>query len=134
MRKQRVFLALNELAVLASEPGIFALAYFVQGLTQVTNAMELVKQNLRLRSLGRLQGRVLKGLPHVHHRQPNPLALLLSQPPVEQVHTFFRTILASKPDGSSTDQVTHHNPVAVPLFDGYLVNADDLRPRRSHLP
>ena len=100
MRKQRVFLALAELAVLAGEPAYSLLRTLSKASPKWRSDVELVEQNLCLRSVVRLEGRVLKGLPQVHHRQPNPLALLLSQPLVEHVHTLFRMILAPKLNGS----------------------------------
>lgn len=71
--------------------------------------------------------RVLKSFPHIHHREPNMLCFLGSKPCIESVHTLFRTVAATKPNGAVAFQVTHHNPVRVSFTDRQLINADDLR-------
>jgi hypothetical protein len=48
-RQQRILLPLDELAVLPSQAGIFALSHLVQGLIEVPQDMKLVKQNRGVR-------------------------------------------------------------------------------------
>ena len=70
-------------------------------------------------------------MPHVHHRQTNPLALPLAQPVVELRHAGRRAILAAKPDRSASNQVAHHDPISMSFPDRDFVDADSLRPRRA---
>ena len=62
--KQRVLLAFDKLAVLAREPGIFALTHLVQRLPQMADHMELIEEDAGLRHM--LDRGVAKGFPHVH--------------------------------------------------------------------
>ena len=94
--------------------------------------VELVEQDARLRCVA--LGRVPKRLPHVHHGQANPRALLGSQPLEELVHAGLGAVLAAEPDRTPTFQIAHHDAVGVTLADRYLVDADDLRPGRSGTP
>ena len=88
--------------------------------------MELVEEDAGLRNMG--LGRGSKRLPHVHDSHSNTLTFPGSQPLEELVHARFGAILAAKPDGPRSYQVTHHDPVGVPLPDRDLVDADHLRP------
>src|SRR5215831_3485010 len=125
--EQGVLLAFDELAVLALEPGVFRLAHFVQGLAQVAQHVEFVEQAGRLRRMGRLEGGGAKGLPHVHNRQSDFVALLGSQLLVEQIHTGLRAIFAPEPEHPSALQVTHHDPVPVPLLDREFIDPNHSR-------
>ena len=68
-----------------------------------------------------------KRLPHVHHREPNARVLPLAQPGVELAHARLRAILAAKPDRTTTQEVTDHDPIGVTLPDRDLVNANHPR-------
>lgn len=54
--EQRVFLPLDVSAFLAAQPGVFTLSDFVERLSQMTQNMELVEENGRLRGMFRLEG------------------------------------------------------------------------------
>src|SRR6266571_4998099 len=125
--EQGILLAFDELAVLALEPGVFRLAHFVQGLAQVAQHVEFVEQDGRLRRMGRLEGGGAEGLPHVHDRQSDLVALLGSQLLVEQIPTGLRALFAPEPEYPSALQVTHHDPVLVPLLDREFINPDHSR-------
>jgi len=64
MRQQRVFLSLDELALLALKSRVLLLAHLVERLAQVSDHMELVEQNRCLRGVA--SRRITKGFPHVH--------------------------------------------------------------------
>src|SRR5258708_23504545 len=53
MREQGVFLSLDEAPIAATEPRVFALAYLVEGFSQVAHDVELVKQDRRVRRVRR---------------------------------------------------------------------------------
>ena len=136
MRQQRVLLALDEAPARARQPGILGLAHRIQGCTQVTQHVELVEQNGCVWRMFRLERGDAKRLPHVHHRQPDAVALRRTQPLVELVHARFRAVVATEPDRPSSFQVADHDAVGVPLADRDLVDPDHLRrrrPRPSHL-
>src|ERR1019366_4695207 len=99
VRQQCVLLAFNTLTMLARQAGIFALAYFVHGLTQMAEHMKLVEEDADVGNM--LQSGVAKGFPHVHDRQIDAPALLDSQLFEEQLHALLRPILATKPDRSA---------------------------------
>src|ERR1035438_365521 len=84
MREQRVFLALDERAMLAAQACELVLAHLIERLPEMANDMELVEQNRRLR--GVLSGRVAKRLPHVHHRQADPFGGLFAEKPIKLIH------------------------------------------------
>src|SRR4030042_5452697 len=96
----------------------------------MTHHMKLVKQNRRLG--GMLLGRVSKGLPHVHDRQSDSLALLRPQSRKEETQTRLRTVLAPKPNRPLPLQVADHNAVIVAFPNRNLVEAYHLRPRGPH--
>ncbi len=123
-RQQGVFLALDVTPLPVTEPGVLALADFVQCRTQVAHDVELVVQDRRLRRLP--PGRVVKWLPHVHHREPQAVALFRPQPGIKLVHRRLRTVLPAKPDRTSPHEVTHHDAVGVARADRDLINADHL--------
>src|SRR6266571_4071040 len=131
-RQQRVLLSLDEAPVLAREAGILALAHGVQSLTQVAQHVELVEEDAGLRGVA--LGRVPERLPHVHHSHANPRALVGPQPLEELVHAGLGAVLAPEPDGPLPDQIADHDPVAVPLLDRDLIDADHLRARPSRPP
>ena len=124
-REECVLLALDEAPVLAREAGLLALAHGVQGLAEVAQHVTLVEQDAGLWGVG--LGGVPERLPHVHHRHPNPRALLGPQPLEEFVHAGLGTILAPKPDRPLPDQVADHDPIDVSLLDRDLIDADHLR-------
>src|SRR6266481_3996141 len=68
-RQQRVFLALDEAALLPRQTRILALSHLIEGFAQVANDVELVEQDRGLRGVG--VGGVAKRLPHVHHGEPD---------------------------------------------------------------
>src|SRR6058998_211117 len=120
--QQSVFLAFDETTFGARQSGILALANVIQSFSQMPHNVEFVEQDGGLRSVA--SGRKPEWLPHVHHRQANPTTFLGPQPGVELRQAGFRTVLASKPDGPSAQQIAHDNPVSMPLADRYLVDAD----------
>ena len=75
--------------------------------------------------------RVAKRLPHVHHRQTDAMAFLVSQRGIELRHAGFRAILPAEPDRAMPDQVAHDDAVGVSLLDRDFVDANRLRPRRA---
>ena len=93
----------------------------------MSHHMKLIKENGYRGHI--LPRRVLKGLPHVHHRQLNLVRLLAPKPLVKPIHTLFRSILPAIPNGPSPSQITHHNPIPMPLPQCNLVNPDHPRPR-----
>ena len=113
------------------KPLVLALAHLVEGIAEVTDDVELVEQDVRLRCVLGLQRRRTERLPHVHHGQPDALAHRRSEALVELVHAGLGAVLATEPDGSSTLEVAHHNAVGVALLDGHLVDADHLGPRST---
>jgi len=123
-REQGVLLTLDVAPLFARESGVLALAYLIQRLAQVAHDVELVEQDGRLRRL--LPGRITKGLPHVHHRQANAPALLVSEPGIELRHARLRAVLAPEPDRAHPDQIAHHDAIGVPLADRDFVDADGL--------
>src|SRR6266511_1305128 len=54
-------------------------------------------------------------------------ALCLAQPGEELIQAGLGAVLAAKPDWPATQEVADDDPIAVPLPDRHLVNADDLR-------
>jgi hypothetical protein len=89
--------------------------------------VELVKQDRRLRRTR--EGGIAKRLPHIHHRQTNAPALLVSQPVIELRHARLRAVLATEPDRAVANQIAHHDAVGVALLDRDLVDADRLGAR-----
>src|SRR6266567_4083159 len=69
MREKRVLLALDETPILSRETRVLALADKVEGDAEVTQDMELVEEDARLRRM--VAGRGAEGLPHIHHRHPD---------------------------------------------------------------
>src|SRR5205807_874161 len=129
-RQQRVFLPLDVAPPATLQPGIFALANPIQGLTQMAHDMELVEQNRRLWRIG--IRRQTKWLPHVHHHQANARALPLAEPVVKLAHARLRTVLVAKPDRATAHEIADHDPVAVTFADRKLVDADHLRSGRAN--
>ena len=129
VRQQGVFLTLDVAALLAGQPGVFALADLVERLAQVAHDMELVEQDSRL---GRfLVGDIAKRFPHIHHRQANAFCLVFPEPIVKLAHTGLGAVLATEPDRSTPDQIADHDAVGMPLADRDLVDADGLGTRRA---
>ena len=73
-----------------------------------------------------LLGGGTKRLPHVHHRQTDALAFLVSQPGEELAHAGLGAVLAAEPDGTASDQIADHDTVGVALAHRDLVDADHL--------
>src|SRR5216683_1606152 len=69
MREERVFLALDEAPILSRETRVLALADEVEGDAEVSQDMELVEEDTRLRRM--VAGRGAERFPHVHHRHPD---------------------------------------------------------------
>ena len=88
--------------------------------------MELVVKDSSLR--GVLTGSLFKGFPHVHDRKPYPFDFLGSEPFIEEPQALLRTVGPTEPDGPPPLQIGDHDPVAVALTDGDLVNANRLGP------
>jgi hypothetical protein len=79
----------------------------------------------KIAAFGALSAVALRnGLPHVHHRQADALALLGAEPVVEQGHAGLGAIAASEPDRPPPIEVAHHDAVGVALADRDLVDAD----------
>src|SRR5947207_15775259 len=110
-RQQRIFLALDEAALLSRQARVLALSHLIESLAQVTNDVELVEQDRRLRRV-RIGG-VAKRLPHVHHGEPEALALLLAKPLITLGHAGFRPITAAEPDRPLANKVADHDPIIV---------------------
>ena len=68
MREERVLLALDEATILSRETRVLALADEVEGDAEVTQDMELVEEDARLRRMA--AGRGAERFPHIHHRHP----------------------------------------------------------------
>src|SRR5260370_33976165 len=83
-RQQRVFLALDEAALLPRQTRILALSHLIEGFAQVANDVELVEQDRGLRGVG--VGGVAKRLPHGHHGEPDARALLFAKPLIALRH------------------------------------------------
>ena len=66
MRQQGVLLALDVAPFLTGQSGVLALAYLIERLSEVTQDVELVEQDRRLRC-PLIRDRA-KRFPHVHHR------------------------------------------------------------------
>src|SRR5487761_2409344 len=128
-REQCVFLSFDVATILAAEPRVLALSYLVERFSQVAHDVELVKQDRGLRRTRK--GCIAKRLPHIHHRQPNATALLVSEPVIELRHARLRAILAAEPDRAMANQVAHHDAVGVALADRDLVDADRLGSGRA---
>ena len=78
--------------------------------------MEFVEQDGRIGSV--LLGGGTKGLPHVHDRQTDATALLLTQPGVELAHAFRGAVLTTEPDRPAANQVADHDAVGMAFPDG----------------
>src|SRR5262249_33706844 len=128
-RQQRILLPLDELTVLSAQAGIFAFPHLVQSFGEVTQHVELVEHNLGLRGMSSFERRGAKGLPHIHYRHANALALLGSQPRVEPIHTLLRPILSPEPEYAPPRQVADDDAVSMPLANRNLVDADALGAR-----
>ncbi len=123
--EERVALALDKGSVLRGHPCVLGPADLLHRVGQMTQDVELVEQNLRLRGLG--LHRVAKRLPHVHHRQPNPVGLLRPQVEKEPVQIGCGSARTADPDGTPALQVADDDPIRVALPDRQFIHADDLR-------
>src|SRR5215831_20830444 len=104
------------------EAGVFGHAHLVERLAEMAHDVKLVEQD---RGLWRLILRDVAGrLPHVHHGEPDFMALFRAQPIVERRHAGLGTIRATEPDRSIANQVADYDAIAVALADRDLVNAD----------
>src|SRR6516165_9202661 len=133
-RQQGVLLPLDVAAALPRQAGVFALADLIQRLLQMAQHVELVEDDQGLGGVPLLEGAVPERLPHVHDRQPDFRGLLGAQPGVEQVQAGLRAVRAAEPDRPAQQQVADDDPVAVPLADGNLIDADHRRRGRAGLP
>src|SRR6266566_485097 len=122
-------MALDEAPISAAETGVFGLANLVERLAEMTNDVELVEQDRRLR--GFVFRGVAEGLPHIHHGELDFSALFEPQPVVKRHHAGLGAIHAAKPDRPLTNQVADHDAIAVALADRDLVDADGSRPWRA---
>jgi hypothetical protein len=93
----------------------------------MSHHVKLIKENGHLGHV--LPRRFLKGLPHVHHGQPDLLRLLAPKPLVKPIQTLFGSILPSVPNGPPPLQIAHHNPIPMPLPQRNLVDPDHPRSR-----
>ena len=130
-RQQRVFLPLDEAALLSRQARVLALSHLIESFAQVANDVELVEQDCGLRGVG--IGGVAKRFPHVHHGEADSLAFLLAKPLITLSHAGFRAIAATEPDWSLANEVADYDPVVMPLADRDLVDADHRWPRSSRL-
>ncbi len=126
-----VLLSFDKATILPRNTCVLLLSHFVHSLPQVADDVELVVHDPRLGGMPSLQGRLAERLPHVHDSQPDSPALLRPEPGEELVQTVLGTVLAAKPDGTSPFEVANHDPIAVMLADGDLVDADDTRGRAT---
>src|SRR5712691_9849324 len=134
VRKEGVFLPLDEAAILSGEARVLALADQVEGHPEVAEDVELVEEDAGLRRM--VAGRGAKGFPHVHHGHANLPAFPRPQPGEERVQTRLGAIYASEPDRPLPDEIGHHDAIGVPLSEGDLVEPDDpgsQRPSSSQL-
>src|SRR5712692_3534529 len=134
MRQQGVPLPLDEAAILARQPGVLALAHLVHGLAQVTEHVELVVQEARLRCVAGLERRVAKRRPHIHHRQADFAAFAWSQPGEELIHARLGPVGATKPDRPAAQQVADDDAIGLSLANGDFVDANDGGRGRSSTP
>ena len=124
MRQQRLLLAFDERARLALQARVFLLSDLVERLAEMSEDVELVEQDGRLRRVA--VGGGAKRFPHIHHRQADPLGRLLAEECVELIHARLAAIRATEPDRPMLLQVAHHDAVLVPLAHRDLVDADHL--------
>jgi hypothetical protein len=113
------------------EARILALGAFVEGVAQVANDMELLKQNRGLR--GVRAGGVAKRLPHVHHDEPVASGISVRQAIDRLGRAGFRAIGANEPDGTFTNKIADHDRVVVGTADRDFVDFDRHRRMRPHL-
>jgi hypothetical protein len=67
--------------MLARETVVFGFTNLVESLAEVSEDVELVEQDRRLR--GVLRGGAAKRLPPIHHRETNAFCPLFSEKPIE---------------------------------------------------
>lgn len=120
--QQDILLTLDEAA---RQSGVFAHPDLVQGVVQMVHHMQLLDENGGLRHS--TDGDIVNRLPHVHHRQPNAVRILLALPAVALFLAGLRMNLAAEPDRPAPDQIVYHDVVCVPFADRDLVDADGLR-------
>src|SRR6202051_258378 len=124
-----VLLALDEAPIFAAEAGVFGFAHLVECLAEMAHDVELVEQDRLLRRF--VLRDVAERLPHVHHGVLDFAALFEPQPVVERRHAGLGAILAAEPDRPLSNQVAHHDAIAVALADRDLVDADRAGTRRA---
>src|SRR4030067_3744364 len=124
MGEQRVFLAFNKLTVFAGQSCIFALSHFVQGLVQMPHDMKLIVKDGSLRCM--LADGVFKSLPHVHNCKPYFPGFLKPQFFIEEIHAFFRTVFATKPNRSLPLKVAYYDAIDVAFANRNFINTDYL--------
>lgn len=129
--EERVPLALDEGPVLRRHAVILGATDLIHRVSQMTQDVELVKEDLGLRCV-RLD-RVAERLPHVHHRQPNAGRLLGAQVEKEPVQVGFSPALPSDPDRAAALQVAHDDAIRVALLDRQFIHTDHMRGWRRRL-
>ena len=123
MRQKRIALPFDETLILGGYPGVFPASNLVEGVRQVLEDMELVKDNFGLWSVA-LQ-RVPERLPHVHDRQAQGAVPPGSHSVEEPVHILFGTTqLLAHPYRPLLIQVGDHNGVTLALADRDFIDAD----------
>jgi len=128
--QQRVLLPLDEPALPPGHAGVLALADLIEGVAEMPQDVELVEQNAGLRGVAR--GGEPEGLPHVHHREPEPGRFPGAQPGVELIQARLGAIGPAEPDRPLPDEITDDDPIGVALADRDLVEPDDPGAGRPH--
>ena len=123
MRQKRIALPFDETLILGGYPGVFPASNLVEGVRQVLEDMELVKDDFGLWSVA-LQ-RVPERFPHVHDRQAQGAVPPGSHSVEEPVHILFGAAqLLAHPDRPLLIQIGDHNGVTMALADRDFIDAD----------
>ncbi len=94
--EQRISLALDERAVLASEASVLAAPDLVERVDQVAQHVEPVEDDARVWRVS--LERIAERPPHIHHRELETGGLLGAQRGKELVEVLFATPLPAEPD------------------------------------
>ena len=130
--QDRVFLPLDETALLALDARVLGLADLVERLPKMLHHVELVEQYGCLG--GALVGGVAKWLPHIHGGESDGFGLLFAQKPVELVHGCLASVIPAEPDRPAALQVAHHDAIVAALVDRDLIHPDGLRSQGAYSP